>query len=121
MRIMQLSFLILSLQLAQIASAGDKARHSENDRLGRRQAGQLVRRSRGMSRQRSRLLERDFEQKDRREEVDVVPPGTIESSRGIRKGVRKAHKKNNKNTKKILNRLDKAESVQVNKVSGFIR
>ena len=58
---------------------------------------------------------------DWREEVDVVPPGTIESSRGIRKGVRKAHKKNNKNTKKILTRLDIAETVQVNKVSGFIR
>ena len=122
---MQLSLLILSLQLAQIASAGDKARHSENDGLGRRQskssmqAGQVGKGSR--SRLRSRQLKRDFEQKDRREEGDVLPPGTIESSRGIRKGVRKAAKKNNKNTKKILNRLDKAETVHVNKVSGFIR
>ena len=125
MRRMQLSLLILSLQLAQIASAGDKARHRENDGLGRRQAkssqqaGQVVRGSR--SRLRSRLLERDFEQEDKREEGDVVTPGPIESSRGIRKGVRKAAKKNNKNTKNILNRLDKAETVHVNKVSGFIR
>ena len=51
----------------------------------------------------------------------MVTPGTIESSRGIMKGVRKAPKKNNKNTKKILNRLDKADTVQINKVRGFIR
>ena len=124
---MQLSLLILSLQLAQIASAGDKARHSENDGLGRRQAksslqaGQVVRGSRSRVRRGSRLLEKDFEQEDRREEDDVVTPGPKESSRGIRKGVRKAPKKNDKNTKKILNRLDKAETVQINKVRGFIR
>ena len=124
---MKLSLIILSLQLAQIASAGDKARHRENDGLGRRQAksslqaGQVVRGNRIRARLGSRLLERDFEQEDKREEGDVVTPGPIESSRGIRKGVRKAAKKNNKNTKNILNRLDKAETVHVNKVSGFIR
>ena len=94
MRRMQLSLLILILQLAQIASAGDKARHSENDGLGRRQAKgslqaeQVVIGSRSRARLHSRLMERDFEQEDRREEGDVVTSDTI--------GVRKVGNKNNK-------------------------
>ena len=111
MRRMQLSLLFLSLQLAQIASVGD--RHSENDGLGRRQAGQAVRGSRSRARLGSRLQE----QEGRRKEGDMVTPVTIESSRSIRKGVRRAPKK----TKKMLKGLDKADTFQVNKVSGFIR
>ena len=116
---MQLSLLILILQLVQIASAGDKARHNENDGLGRREAGEEVRGSR--ARLGSRLLEREQEQENRREEGAVVTPGPIEINRSIRKGVRKAAKKSKKNNKKILNRLDIAETVQVYKVSGIIR
>jgi hypothetical protein len=145
MNLMKLSLLIVSLQLAQLATADDRSSHSDNVGLRRRQitgvtrsnlqAGQvqevgIVQLSRSRARLGSSLPDTDIEQKDRREENDAVLPEREESGKGVligvRKGVRKAAKKGRKDTKRllkqqILNRIVISEPVPVVKVSDFVR
>ena len=130
-RRMQLTFLILSLQLAHIVCAGESLRHSENAGLRRRQsssslqAGQVqeegvVRVSRKRARLSPGLDERDVEEDDNRAESE----DQIESRRGVRKGVRKTAKKEDGRgllKQQILGRPGIAEPVQISKVSHLER
>ena len=128
---MQLTLLILSLQLAHIVCAGESLRHSENAGLRRRQsssslqAGQVqeegvVRVSRKRARISSGLDERDVEEDDNRAERQ----DQIKSRRGVRKGVRKSAMKEDGmglSKQQILGRTAMAEPVKRSKVSHLER
>ena len=128
---MKLSLLILSLQVAQIASAEVGPIHSENAGLRRRQtprvtssnleAGQVqeggtVR----VSKSRSGLGSRLTDEEGRREEGNVISNRRIASRRGVRKGGKGRKGSAGLLKQQILIRLVKSEQIGVDKVTNFV-
>ena len=131
---MKLCLLILSLHLAQIASAEVGPIHSENAGLRRRQtpgvtssnleAGQVQVLEGGTSRvskSRARLGSRLPEEKGRREDGNAISHTRKASRRGVKKGGKGRKSSAGLLKQQILNRLVKSEQIGVDEVPNFVR